>query len=269
MSKKTQFISLPIDAQRIKVEYQWLNSELSDALLLVFLHEGLGSLSMWKQFPQRLCDELHCRGLVYSRPAYGESELWPADEKWEVNFMHRQAYEILPTLLQALNVDTVHNTPWFLGHSDGASITLLYASKFPEQAAGLIALAPHIMVEELTISSIEKARTAYEKNNLREKLANYHKDIDSTFWRWNDVWLNPCFLDWRIEDEIENITCPILAAQGLDDEYGTIEQIRGIKRKLPNSQLLELPNCGHSPHRDQTEALIKEVKSFIHNHKQE
>ena len=265
MSESSQFVTLAFGLEEVSIEYQWLNAENTQAPLVVFLHEGLGSVAMWKQFPQQLCDAVQCRGLVYSRPAYGRSSPRPANEKWGVDFMHRQACEVLPSLLSTLSIDASTNPPWLFGHSDGGSISLLYAARFPDQLAGAIVLAPHIMVEPVTVKSIEQARTVYLETNLREKLARYHDDIDSAFWGWNDIWLNPDFMTWNIERELENIRCPLLAIQGLDDEYGTLKQIHGIQRKVPHTELLELADCGHSPHKDQTAAVISAVRHFIHS----
>ena len=133
-------------------------------------------------------------------------------------------------------------------------------------AAGLVVVAPHIMVEEYGLASIRLAREAYAGTDLKEKLARYHDDVDSAFKGWNDIWLDPSFLSWTIESELPFITCPILAVQGLDDEYGTLDHIHGIARRLPQTQLLELAECGHSPHRDQPAALIRAVKGFIDKH---
>jgi pimeloyl-ACP methyl ester carboxylesterase len=229
----------------------------------VFLHEGLGSLAMWKDFPQRLCDAAQCRGLVYSRPGYGRSTPRSAEEAWGMDFMHRQAHEVLPALLGVLDIDTAAHPPWLFGHSDGATIALLHAAQFPQRVAGAIVVAPHILVEDLSIASIEVARSAYLATDLRTRLARYHDDADSAFWGWNRIWLHPPFRAWTIETEIETITCPLFAVQGLDDEYGTLEQIRGISRRVPQTQLLELSDCGHSPHRDQPERLIAAASAFI------
>ena len=219
-----------------------------------FLHEGLGSLSAWRDFPQRLCDAAGCRGLVYSRPGYGRSTPRAAEEAWGLDFMHRQAHEVLPALLQALGVDDAPY--WLFGHSDGGSIALLHAARFTGRVAGAIVVAPHIRVEDLSVASIEKAREAYSDTDLRARLARHHDDPDSAFWGWNDIWLHPPFRDWSIEDEIASIACPLLAVQGVDDEYGTLDQIRGIARRVPGTQLLELADCGHAVHRDQPAALI-------------
>ena len=262
-----EFIDIDWTGRRVRIEHQWLGRERSAAPLIVFLHEGLGSLAMWKDFPQRLCDAAGCRGLVYSRPGYGRSTPRAAEEAWGLDFMHRQAHEVLPALLHALGIDIVARTcaerPWLFGHSDGGSIALLYAARFSSQVAGAIVVAPHILVEDLSVRSIEQARQAYLDTDLRERLARYHDDPDSAFWGWNRIWLQPPFRDWSIEGEIESITCPLLAVQGVDDEYGTLEQIHGIARRVPQTQLLELAECGHSPQRDQAERLIAASVAFI------
>jgi len=221
---------------------------------------------MWRDFPQTLCRALGCRGLVYSRPGYGQSTPRAPDEVWAPDFMHRQAHEVLPALLLALGVDTAANPPCLLGHSDGGSIALLYAARFPDRVAAAVVLAPHIMVEDVSVSSIAKARTAYLDSDLRQRLARHHTDPDSAFWGWNTIWLNPAFRSWSIELDIAAITCPLLAIQGLDDEYGTLEQIRGISRVVPQTELLELAGCGHSPHRDQPAQLISRVEEFFKDH---
>jgi pimeloyl-ACP methyl ester carboxylesterase len=260
------FATIAWRGRRVRIEHAWLNRDRAGAPLLLFLHEGLGSLAMWKDFPQRLCDALGWRGLVYSRPGYGRSTPRAADEHWDLDFMHRQAHEVLPALLAALGIDPARERLWLLGHSDGASIALLYAARFAQAPAGAIVLAPHILVEPVTVASIAQAAQAYRDTDLRARLARYHADPDSAFWGWNRIWLHPPFLQWSIEDEITAIRCPLLAVQGLDDEYGSLEQVRGIARRVPQTQLLELPDCGHSPHRDQSEALIAAVVSFVRRH---
>ena len=257
------FVDIPWAGRTVRIEHAFVGVNDAGAPLIVFLHEGLGSLAMWKDFPQQLCGAVGARGLVYSRPGYGRSTPRAAEEAWGLYFMHRQAHEVLPALLDALGIDTATQRPWLLGHSDGASITLLYAARFADRISGAVVLAPHILVEDLSVASIAQARTAYETTDLRQRLARYHDDPDSAFWGWNQIWLHPPFRQWSIEDEITTITCPLLAVQGLDDEYGTLEQIRGIQRRLPCTQLLELPDCGHSPQRDQAQAVIQAVKTFM------
>jgi pimeloyl-ACP methyl ester carboxylesterase len=255
-------LDLPGAPAPVRIEHQWIARERREAPLMVFLHEGLGSVAMWRDFPQRLCEALGCRGLVYSRPGYGRSTPRAPKETWGTDFMHRQAHDVLPALLRALGVDTQQDPPWLFGHSDGGSIALLYAARFPEQLAATIVLAPHILLEDVSVASIEQARQAYLHTDLRQRLARYHDDPDSAFWGWNRVWLDPAFKTWTIEAEMSAIRCPVLAVQGLDDEYGTLAQIRGIAQRAPQTQLLELTACGHSPHKDQADALIAAVHHF-------
>lgn len=259
----TAFAEIDWRGRRVRIEHAWLNRERTEAPLIVFLHEGLGSVAMWRDFPQQLCDAVGARGLVYSRPGYGRSTPRDPEEAWHIDFMHRQAHEVLPALLDALGIDPARERLWLFGHSDGGSIALLYAARFPASLEGAIVLAPHILVEDVSIASIEKARVAYETTDLRQRLSRYHDDVDSAFWGWNAIWLHPPFRQWSIEEEIRSITCPLLAVQGVDDEYGTLEQIRGIARRVPQTRLLELPDCGHSPHRDQPQALIRAVAGFL------
>ena len=203
--------------QPLQLEYAWVGDAASAAPVVVFLHEGLGSVSMWRDFPARFCTEHGFKGLVYSRYGYGRSTPKPAGEHWAPDFMHLQAHELLPKLLAHLNIDR----PWLFGHSDGGSIALLYASKF--RPAGIVVVAPHILVEDLSITSIEKAREAYAMTDMRTRLARHHADPDSAFRGWNDVWLSPAFRAWNIEPSLASITCPVLAVQGEDDEYGTTD----------------------------------------------
>ena len=249
----------------VRIEHQWIFPERAAAPLMIFLHEGLGSVSMWKDWPSRLCSALGCRGLVYSRPGYGRSTPRLPDEQWNVDFMHRQAHEVLPALLQSLHVDTVHNKPWLFGHSDGGSIALLYAARYPDNVAGAIVLAPHISVEDVALASIESARQAYLHTDLRHRLARHHDAPDSAFWGWNRIWLDVEFKAWSIADEIGAIKCPLLAVQGIDDEYGTLAQIHEIAQRIPQTQLLEMPNCRHSPHFDQGPALMDAVARFFNS----
>jgi pimeloyl-ACP methyl ester carboxylesterase len=246
-----------------QVEYHWVAPGRSAAPLMVFLHEGLGSVSMWRDFPSRLCDALGWRGLVYSRPGYGRSTPRKPDERWAPDFMHQQALEVLPALLEALGIDTRQQPPWLFGHSDGGSIALIHAAHHPKRVAGAIVLAPHILVEGVSLHSIERARVAFEQNDLREQLARHHSDPDSAFLGWNNAWLSPAFKSWNLATELTHLCCPLLAIQGVDDEYGTLEQVRGIARAAPQTQPLELLQCRHSPHRDQPEAVIAAVQRFV------
>jgi len=260
---KSDWVEIVWGARRVQIEYGWVGDEAESAPLMVFLHEGLGSVAMWRDFPQQLCAALGFRGLVYSRPGYGRSSPRPSAERWAPDFLHRQADEVLPALLNALGIDPDVHPPWLLGHSDGASIALLYAARQAQRCAGAIVMAPHIMVETISIASIERARQAYLTSDLRERLARFHQDPDSAFWGWNTIWLDAAFRDWSIEDELATIRAPLLAVQGLDDEYGTLEQIRGIAARVPHTRLLEIPACRHSPHRDQPEQLLAAITRFV------
>jgi pimeloyl-ACP methyl ester carboxylesterase len=255
------FVDIDWAGRPVRIEHAWVGA--GDGPVLVFLHEGLGSVSMWRDFPARLCNALGWRGLVYSRPGYGRSTPRAAGERWQPDFMHRQAHEVLPALLQALGVQP----PYALfGHSDGGSIALLHAARFPGRVSHCVVLAPHILVEALSIASIERARSAYETTDLRQRLARHHDDPDSAFRGWNDIWLDPRFRAWSIGQEMGTLRCPLLAVQGLDDEYGTLAQIHGIRTWVPQTQVLELAACGHSPHRDQTGRLIAETGRFFQDH---
>ncbi len=262
MTSPVEFVTIEWDGRALDIEHQWVGVDQASAPLIVFLHEGLGSLAMWKDFPERLCQAAGCRGLVYSRPGYGQSTPRAANEHWDVDFMHRQAHAVLPALLAALEIDGFA-APWFFGHSDGGSIALIYAANYPDQVAGLVVLSPHIMVEDLTVDSIEQARSTYLETDLKQRLGRYHDDPDSAFWGWNDIWLKPTFKGWSIENELAGIRCPLLAVQGLGDEYGTLEQIHGIARRVAQAEIVELADCGHSPHRDQAHKLIEITSRFL------
>jgi len=248
---------LPWRGREIHLEYEWVGAPRTSAPPVVFLHEGLGSVSMWREFPREFCAAHGLSGFVFSRYGYGHSTPKPRDERWPVDFMERQANEVLPALFAAVGIER----PWLFGHSDGGTIALLYAARRP--AAGVIAVAPHLFVEEVSVKSIELARDAFESSDLRERLARHHADPDSAFRGWNDAWLSPEFRHWSIEREIETIACPVLAVQGADDEYGTLEQIRAIERRLPKTRLLVIPECGHSPHRARPALLSREAGRFI------
>ncbi len=227
---------------------------------LVFLHEGLGSVAMWKDFPHLLCRTTGRAGLVYSRRGYGLST--PITDvrrlgQRDPDFMHYEAWTVLPALLRALHIER----PVLLGHSDGGSIALLYAARHAVDAC--IVMAPHLFVEQVSVDSIAKAKTAYETTDLRNKLARYHADVDSAFWGWNDVWLSEAFRPWNIEASVAKIKAPLLAMQGVDDEYGTLAQIERIAALAPHAKLLKLANCGHSPQRDQPARAIGAIADFL------
>lgn len=243
------------------IEYQWISPEHSERPLIIFLHEGLGSISMWRNWPAEVCKALQCRGLVYSRYGYGRSTPRPLNEARDPDYLHIQAHDALPALFQALGLQD--ERPILFGHSDGATIALLYAALFPDSVRALAVAAPHIFVENLTLEGIRQARDAWQNTDLPVRLARHHHDAESVFRAWADIWLAPAFRDWNIEAFLEDIRCPVLAIQGINDEYGTMEQIQGIARRVAGTVLVEVPDCGHSPHRDQPQAVIDALKSFL------
>lgn len=261
-SPEPAFAKLDWRGRPIRLELDWVGERASKHPTVVFLHEGLGSVAHWKDFPERFCRALGLRGLVYSRYGYGRSSPRPLDQPLGVDFLHHEATVVLPALLASLGIER----PWLFGHSDGASIALLHAAHAGAGIQGVIVAAPHIMVEAVGVESIRQARAAYQDGPLRERLARYHDDVDSAFYGWNDIWLDPAFAAWDIRKEVAAITAPLLAIQGEQDEYGTLEQVHGIARLLPQAQLLILPGCGHTPHRDQAEQVSEAAGRFIAEH---
>ena len=246
-----------IACQGHRLEYEFVGDASPEAPTLVFLHEGLGSLAMWKDFPTRCAGATGCRALVYSRYGYGKSD--PIIEPRRIAFMHDEALKALPELLDKLGIER----PILFGHSDGGSIALIHAGGSGRPVRALILMAPHVMVEDYGIHSIEIAKRNFETTDLRDKLARYHSDPDSAFWGWNNIWLHPDFRAWNIEEYLPRISCPVLAIQGEQDEYGTMEQIERITRAIPGVEVLKLNNCRHSPHRDQPDAVIQRVTEFV------
>jgi pimeloyl-ACP methyl ester carboxylesterase len=230
----------------------------ADRPALVFLHEGLGSLGLWRSFPAEV--RAACGGpatLVYSRAGYGRSG--PAPRPWPVTYMHHEADAVLPALLSAFGIER----PVLIGHSDGASIALLCAGTGQDVAA-LVVLAPHVFVEDLSVASIAQVRETYRTTGWRERLARHHDSGDDTFYRWNDVWLDPNFRSWNIEDRLRQITCPVLAVQGEDDEYGTLRQLDAIGAGVAGPvRRLVLPGVGHAPHVDAPVAVRDAIVGFL------
>lgn len=242
------------------LEYQLIPAHQINRPTLVLLHEGLGSVSMWRDFPARLAAATGCRTLVYSRHGYGQSDV--LDAPFKIDFMHHEGREVLPQVLAELDIEN----PVLVGHSDGASIALLHAGDDRYEIAGLVVMAPHCFVEDISIRSIEAAKRAFETTDLPARLAKYHRDVRRTFYGWNDIWLHPEFRAWNIEDCLAGIRCPILAVQGVDDEYGTMAQIEAIAAQAsaaPEVELLKLADCRHSPHRDQEQAVVDAIVRFV------
>ncbi len=246
---------LEVAGHRIEVER--IETAAPTRPTLVLLHEGLGSVAMWRDFPGRLAHAAGCNALVYSRYGYGKSD--PLAEPRAVRYMHDEALVALPELLDRLGIER----PILVGHSDGGSIALVHAGARKRAVAAVVTLAAHVLVEDVSVSSIAAAKVAYETTDLRSKLARYHADVDSAFWGWNRIWLDPAFRAWNIEAYLPGIECPVLAIQGEDDEYGTMEQMRRIGAQVRDVELLELEDCRHSPHKDQPEAVLDAVTRFV------
>jgi len=241
------------------IEYVRLASShpREDAPTMVFLHEGLGSLSMWRDFPQQVADACGCEAIVYSRYGYGRSE--PLGEKRAPGYMHHEALACLPQLLDQLHI----KRPILFGHSDGGSIALIHAGAARRPVTAAIVMAPHVMVEDVAIEGIKRTRQIYLDSDFKQRLGKYHRDPDSVFWGWNDIWLDAAFRAWNIEEFLPTISCPVLAIQGEDDEYATMDQIERIGRQCPDVELLKLADCRHSPHKDQPQQLIAAVANFV------
>lgn len=239
--------------------YEWVGERANGKPVLVFLHEGLGSIRQWRDFPAKLAAATGCRGLVYDRYGYGQSEVL-AEKRRTVRFMHDEALNALPEMLAALKIEN----PILVGHSDGASIALIHAGA-GYSARGVVAMAPHVFIEPICISSIRKATETFERTDFAEKLGRYHRDARKTFYGWADVWLDPQFGGWDIRDEyLPGVRSPVLAIQGFDDEYGTMAQLDEIERHLSGPcELIKLEQCGHAPFRDQPEIVLSEAERFV------
>ena len=247
-----------IDVNGLRLEYRDYPAASAGRPTLVLLHEGLGCVAMWRHFPEKLAAATGCRLIVWSRAGYGGSQPYP--EPRTPRYMHREGEEMLPALLAALAIER----PLLIGHSDGGSIALIFAGAFPEVPLGVAVMAPHEFVEDVTLAGIRDARLAWESTDMAQKLARYHHEQTArVFSEWNDTWLAPAFRDWNIEAYLPKIRCPVLALQGEDDEYATMRQIDAIAEQVPGTQLLKLPRCGHSPHRDQEAAVLDALAAFV------
>ena len=238
------------------MEYQAFGSCDPGAATLVMLHEGLGSVAMWRDFPQSLASVLGVSVVAYSRYGYGQSAPARLNPR-PVTYMHEEALSVLPQLLRGLEIER----PILLGHSDGGSIALIHASRHPVR--GVIAMAPHVFVEDLSVRSIAAAKVAYETTSLRERLARYHANVDGAFWGWNDIWLHPDFRSWNIEGFLADIRSPVLVIQGTEDEYGTEDQVRAIAAGAGDVELALMTECGHSPHRDQPARVMEAIRVWF------
>ncbi len=243
-----------------RLEYAWHGPEPGRAPTLVFLHEGLGSLSTWRDFPAALASAVGCGALVYSRRGYGGSD--PAALPRPVRFMHEEALVSLPRVLELLGI----RDPILVGESDGASIALIYAGSSAGQGVrGLLLEAPHVFVEPVCLESIAGAVESYRGGDLRRALSRHHaRDVDATFGSWSEVWLDPDFRRWNIEEFLPAVRAPVLAIQGEQDRYGTLRQIETVAARCGGFvELFVLPRCGHSPHREEPELVLAAMTRFL------
>jgi pimeloyl-ACP methyl ester carboxylesterase len=252
---------VPIEQMHIgghALEVQVIPAQQTNRPTLVFLHEGLGCIATWRGFPARVASATGCQTVVYSRRGYGNSEVLP-DPPFPGGQLHHEALQVLPELLGRLGVQR----PVLVGHSDGASIALIHAGAQRWETAGVVAMAPHVFVEEMCIAAIEAVERSFRETDLRARLGRHHRDPEKTFRAWCGMWLDPAFRTWSIEDCLPAVRCPILAIQGYDDEYASMEQLARIAAKARNVELLELADCRHSPFRDQPEATLEAVLRFV------
>jgi len=222
---------------------------------LVFLHEGLGSVSLWRDFPARLAAQTGRRALIYSRAGHGASDI-PSVPRTP-RFMHDEALDVLPPLLARHGIER----PILVGHSDGGSIALIHASEHP--VTGLVLLAPHVFVEDVSVTSIAEARETFETTDLADRMGRYHRDAEATFRLWNDIWLAPEFRDWNIEDVLPAVTAPTLLIQGEHDQYGTLAQIDAIERGVSGRVRRAVLDCRHAPQLEAPEETLAAAAAFV------
>jgi pimeloyl-ACP methyl ester carboxylesterase len=253
-SSESQFIEI----DGVRLEFIRIPAAKLGLPPLVFLHEGLGSVAMWRDFPAKVAEATGAEVIVYSRRGYGQSDKLAAANT--VDYMHDEARQVLPRLLKQLGLER----PVLIGHSDGGSIALIFAGSKIAPLSGLILMAPHVFVEDITVASIAAAKVAYETTDLGKRLGRYHADADHSFWGWNDIWLLPAFRDWNVEEFVPRVECPILVIQGRDDEYGTPAQVDSIERlaRAP-CEIALLADCRHSPHRDQPARTLELIAGFV------
>ena len=245
-----------------RLEYERFGKSIDENPTLVFLHEGLGSLSMWRNFPEQVALKTGCSALAYSRAGYGNSD--EAERPRSVAFMHQEAVQVLPEFLEKMQVREV----LLVGHSDGGSIALIYSAKPVVPVHALVLEAAHVFVEETTIQSIAALKEEYLHGNLKSRLAKYHPRTDETFLGWSDVWLRPEFVSWNIEEFLPQINIPVLVIQGEQDRFGTVRQVEAIQKGCAGPvETLLVPECGHRPHREKPQQTLERIVRFIDRNK--
>lgn len=240
------------------LECLWLPPSRPDAPTLVFLHDGLGSLALWRDFPHKLAEAAGCAALVYSRLGNGWSSAREAP--FAPDYMHRAALESLPQLLDQRGIEE----PVLVGHSDGASIAAIHTGAGVRPVRALILEAPHVFVEDMTLTAVSAMREAFLTTDLPVRLSRYHMSSEMAFFGWNDIWLDPGFRDWNIENCLSTIHCPVLVIQGKDDEYGSLAQVESLSRGVGGRcETLILSGCGHTPHRERAMETLNAMRAFI------
>ena len=243
-----------------KIEVKSITNENFKLTPIVFLHEGLGSVSLWKEWPKKVALSLKRNVYIYSRLGMGNSS--PLIGERNINYMHDEALKVLPEVINYLNI----KNPILMGHSDGASIALIYAGSGFESES-LILEAPHVFVEDISIRGVLQAKKMYKNNNLREKLSKHHKDVDGAFIGWSEAWISKEFKNWNIEEYLENISIPTMLIQGSNDQYGTMKQLDSISNQIKNNPFrLEIKNCGHSPHIEYPQLILDNINNFINSY---
>jgi pimeloyl-ACP methyl ester carboxylesterase len=240
------------------LEYRMIGPQPADAPTIVMLHEGLGSADLWGEFPQALQAATGAGIFLYSRAGYGAST--PAKLPRPVDYMHIEALDVLPKLLDQIGF----RRGLLLGHSDGASIAAIYAGSHQDhRVEGVAMIAPHFVVEDISVASIARIKTAYETTELKTKLARWHKDVDNAFYGWNGAWLNPAFRNWDISEYLAYIRVPVAILQGVDDEYGTMRQVEIAKEECYCPvDVTVIPGAGHAPHREAPGATFDAISEF-------
>jgi len=241
------------------LEYRMIGPQPSDAPTIVMLHEGLGSAALWGDFPDRLQAATGMGVFVYSRAGYGASS--PVALPRPLDYMSREALDVLPALLNAIGFQ--HGV--LLGHSDGASIAAIYAGGTNDhRLRGVVLIAPHFVVEDVSVASIAGIKQTYETTDLRSKLARWHRDVDNAFYGWNDAWLDPDFRRWDISEYLAYVRVPVAILQGEDDQYGTIRQIEIAKEECYCPvDVTVIPGAGHSPQREAAELTLVTISEFV------
>jgi len=250
--------SASVEINGVTLETVLIAGSGPEAPAIVFLHEGLGSVSLWRDYPEKVAAATGRAVLVYSRFGYGRSAV--NSDGFEPDYMHREALETLPALLDHFGL----SDPILYGHSDGASIALIHAGAANRSVRGIVVEAPHVFVEPESLAGIAAAREAFEAGPLKDGLARHHTDAELTFRAWNDAWRDPRFKDWNIEAFLPAILSPVLMIQGEDDAYGTLAQLDAIEAGVSGpAERLVLSGCGHNPHREAADAVLSRAVAFI------